>query len=428
MGSDHKQKSMPTMLKMLITMLSMGILMGIIFPLFAKLFVDIKNGRAALFVFSCLIAGLILGIMNYFIARSVLYNPIQRMTEKVKELSEGDLTVKIGLQGQDIIGQLAHSIEVLAENFTELVKDTQNAAQEVEMISEQVREATLTSEEATDHALEISHQYAGNAKQQLGSVEEVSQVMGKMSKGLALAEELVNTAAASAVQFAGTASQGHGLIEQLNSGMQHMQTEVNNAQNVVLELEKHSHKISGIVRLIQDISGQTNLLALNASIEAARAGQAGQGFRVVAEEVKKLSEASASAAKQIENLVHTMQAGVGAAVKSTQESVATLEAEGLSMVEARAVFTQIEAAARELKNSMSSAKNELQSATQGADNVTQAMKILSDLSENSTSCALQVGSMVEQQVAELKTLEEQADALNESVRIMTAHLESIRLN
>ena len=252
--------------------------------------------------------------------------------------------------------------------------------------------------------------------------------MGKMSKGLAIAEELVNTAAASAVQFAGTASQGHGLIEQLNSGMQHMQTEVNNTQNVVLELEQHSHKISGIVRLIQDISGQTNLLTLNASIEAARAGQAGQGFRVVAEEVKKLSEASASAAKQIENLVHTMQTGVGAAVKSTQESVATLETEGLSMVEARAVFTQIEAAARELKNSMSSVKNELQSATKGANNVTQAMKILSDLSENSTSCALQVGSMVEQQVAELKTLEEQADALNESARIMTAHLESIKLN
>ncbi|WP_206809694.1 methyl-accepting chemotaxis protein [Paradesulfitobacterium ferrireducens] len=428
MDSDQRHKSLPTMLKMLITMLSMGILMGLIFPFFAKLFVNIKSGRVGLFIFSCLIAGLILGIINYFIARSVLYNPIQRMTQKVKELSEGDLTVKIGLQGQDIIGQLAHSIETLAENFAGLVKDTQSAAQEVEMISEQVREATLTSEEATDHALQISHQYATNAKQQLNSVEEVTQVMSKMSRGLATAEELVNTAAASAVQFAGTATQGHGLIEQLNSGMQHMQSEVNNAQTVVLELEQHSQKISGIVRMIQDISGQTNLLALNASIEAARAGQAGRGFMVVAEEVKKLSEASASAAKQIEDLVHTMQAGVGAAVKSTQESVATLEQEGLSMVEARAVFTQIEAAARELKNSMSAAKNELQSATKGADNVTLAMKILSDLSENSTDCALQVGSMVEQQVAELKSLEEQADALNESVKLMTAHLESIKLN
>lgn len=419
-------KTINTMLMMLITMLATGVAVGAIFPIFAKMFVVVKDGRSTLFLISCLLAGLMLGVANYFIARTVLYNPIRRITERVKQISEGDLSVKIGVSGQDIIGQLANSVGVLTQNFAQLVADTQSAAQEVEMISQNVRQATSASGKASRNALDISNEQASNNHRQLNSVEEVNQVMANMGRGLGRAEEMVNTAAVAAVQFVGTASQGHHLIEQLNSGMSHMQEEVIQAEKVVLQLEHNSHEINGIVQLIQDISGQTNLLALNASIEAARAGQAGKGFMVVAEEVKKLSDASATAAKQIESLIKTMQKDVNEAVKSTQESVATIEAEGKSMMEARAVFTQIEATAQELKNCMNLAENELHSALRGAENVLAAMNILDGLSKSSAEWSSQVGTVVELQVGEIQNLEEQADALHQAVNLMTGHLESIK--
>lgn len=423
---QQKKKSLPTMVRMLITMLSTGLAVGMIFPFFAKLFVTVKDSREALFLISCIFAGLMLGIINYFIARSVLYQPICRMTEKVKEVSEGNLTVKMGVGGHDIIGQLAESIEVLAQNFAQIVSDARSAAHEVEMISQHVRNTTRSSVEVSQEAMKISSSHGENAERQLASVQDVNLVIETMKSELSQAESLVTNAVAAAEEFAGTATQGHRLIEQLNGGMQHMRQEVIQAQNGVLQLEQHSQTVDGIVHLIQDISAQTNLLALNASIEAARAGDAGRGFMVVASEVKKLSAASADAAKDIAELLSTMRNGVSEAVRSTQESVAALEAEGTSMDEARAVFSQISVSAEHLEESMSLAMQELQSANQGTQNVHRAMVFLDGMSQSSTSCAFQVQKSIEQQVGELKVLEQQADALNEAIGLMTGHLESIQ--
>jgi methyl-accepting chemotaxis protein len=420
------KRKLTTMVIMLVTMLSTGAAVGLVFPFFAKLFVVIIPEREVLFLISCLFAGLMLGIINYFIARTVLYNPIYRITDKVKEISEGNLTVKIGVSGRDIIGQLAVSIEVLAQKFAQIVSDARSAAYEVEMISQSVRETTIAQAEGSQDAMKISNNQGENAQSQLNSVQDINLVIETMKHDLNTAEKLVIKAVASAEEFAGTATQGHELIEQLNDGMQHMRREVMQVQNGVFQLEKHSQTVNGMVQLIQDISVQTNLLALNASIEAARAGDAGKGFMVVASEVKKLSQASASAAKEIAELLQTMQNGVSDAVRSTQASVKVLEAEGISMDEARAVFTQIFASAEHLEGSMNLAMKELQSANKGTENVLKAMAFLDGISLSSTSCALQVENFIERQVHELKVLEQQADSLNDAIGLMTGHLEIIK--
>lgn len=415
-----------TMVTMLITMLLTGAVVGMIFPFFAKLFVVVIIGRELLFLISCLLAGLVLGLINYYIARTVLYNPVYRITDKVKQISEGNLTVKIGVGGKDIIGQLAVSIEVLAHNFAQIVSDARCTAYEVEMISQRIRETMIARVEGSKSAMKISNNQEENAQSQLESVRNIDLVIETMKHDLNTAENLVNKAVVSAVEFAGTATQGHHLIEQLNDGMHHMRQEVMEVQNGVFQLEKHSQTVNGMVQLIQDISVQTNLLALNASIEAARAGDAGKGFMVVAEEVKKLSEASASAAKEIAELLLTMQNGVSDAVRSTQASVKVLEAEEISMDDARAVFTQISVSAEKLEGSMNLAMSELQSANKGTDNVLQAIFYLDGISKSSTNCAIQVKNYIEQQVQEHKVLEQQADALNDAIELMTGHLDIIK--
>ena len=383
-------------------------------------------GRELLFMISCLLAGLMPGLTNHFIARTVLFNSVYRITDKIKEISEGNLIVKIGVVGRDIIGQLAVSIEVLAQNFSQIVSDARCAAYEVEMISQSIRETTIARVESSQDGLKISNNQRQNAQNQLESVQDINLVIETMKHDLNMAENLVNKAVVSAGEFAGTATQGHRLIEQLNYGMQHMHQEMMEVQNGVVQLEKHSQTVNGMVQLIQNISVQTNLLALNASIEAARAGEAGKGFMVVAEEVKKLSEESGSAAKEIAELLLTMQNEVSDAVSSTQASVKVLEKEEVSMDEARAVFTQISVSAEKLEGSMNLAMSELQSANKGTENVLQAMVFLDGISESSISCALQVENFIEQQVQEHKVLEQQADALNNAIGLMTGHLEIIK--
>lgn len=422
----RQSKSLPTMAIMLLTMLFTGVSVGLVFPFFAKMFVVIRPGRTLLFFVSCLIAGLMLGTANYFIARSVLYTPVRKMTEKVKELSSGNLSVKIGVNGEDIIGQLSHSIEALAENFARLVRDARAAAGEVERIGQRVREATMASGEASSRVMDLSSEHSENAKQQLASLDEVNRVMAQMQDWLGRTADRVKAAVLAASEFAETANLGRNLTEQLNEGMRNIDQEVRKAQANVVKLDTNSQTINGIVQLIKGISAQTNLLALNAAIEAARAGQAGSGFMVVAAEVKKLSEASAAAARQISGLVEVMQADVGATVKSFQECVSALQKEDIAMQEAQAVFAQVAATSDELKQGMEVAGAGIEAALKGAESVQGAMSLLDRLSRNSSDCVVQVGAMVSDQVAGLQRLEEQTKALNSAAGYMNRHLEQIR--
>lgn len=423
----QRKEKIPTMVIMLLTMLSTGAAVGMVFPYFAKLFVIVSNGREVSFLISCLLAGLMLGLFNYFIARTVLFNPVYHITEKVREISEGNLTVKINVDGRDIIGKLALSIKVLTQNFAEIVSDAQRAGQEVELISQSVREIMMSGVESLQNTMKISTSQGENAQSQLESIESVNQVIVTMKDDLNTAETQVTEAVVSAEEFAGTAVQGLKLIEQLSSGMQNMRQEVMQVQSVVFQLDKHSQTVQGMVQLISDISVQTNLLALNASIEAARAGDDGKGFMVVASEVKKLSEESALAAKEIAELLLTMQNAVKDAVLSTQASVEVLEAEENSMEEASSVFSQISISAKRLEEIMNIAIGEIKSANAGTQNVLQAMDLLHGISQNSTSCALQVEKFIKLQVQELKLLEQKADSLSNAIGSMTGHLELIKI-
>jgi len=422
-----KKQTVSTMTGMLIAMLITGAAVGLIFPFFAEIFVVVKAGMMVYFIISCLFAGIILGIANYFIAKKILYSPILRMIGKVNELSQGNLTVKIGLDEQDFIGQLAKSIDILAQNFAKIVIGARKAAEEVGLVGNNVRETTLFSAQTSHQAVDIADTHGETAQKQLISVDKVNIVTKDMALGLRKAGTNVDKAVVSAHEFSLIAGQGHHLIEKLNAGMQASLQEALQAQHIVLQLQQNTQLIHNIAQLIQDISGQTNLLALNASIEAARAGQEGRGFMVVANEVKKLSEASASAARQITALLGLMQTDVGATVKSTEKCADTLKSETKTMSEAQTVFSQIDVTSEQLKINMNSAASELQIALNGAQGVLKTMDNFKALSEASAGCAMEVGTMIEEQVENFKTLELQADSLSNAVNLLNRHLESIKV-
>lgn len=422
------QKQIPTMVIMLITMCATGLVMGAIFPYFAELFVNTKVGLGFWFSLSCLAAGLMIGISNYLIARTILYKPMRQLHEHVALLAEGNLSAKITVYGNDIVGQLAQGINRVTDHFSKLVKDTRLAIERVECITENLRTFTQKSSNSSHQSLAVSHQQIANSAEQFSTVEQINQTMTDMSTQVAEASSLINSATAAAIQFSATASEGYRLVEELSKGMNHMQGEVGQAEYMVIQLETHSERITGIVQLIHELSSQTNLLALNASIEAARAGEYGRGFAVVAEEVKKLSQDSTSAAQQIGELIVTIQEKVKEAVRSTKESVATIQAEESIMLEARSVFSQVEATSKVLGDSMKHADAELQKTTHGSGSVLKAMDVLGGLSSINSKLSEEVGGMIQSQVTEIQRIESEADALNDAVNLLAETLEKINVS
>jgi len=182
--TTNSNGTVSTMVGMLIAMLVTGAAVGLIFPFFAKIFVVVNAGMMVYFIISCLLAGIILGVANYFIAKKILYSPILRMIDQVNELSLGNLTVKIGLNEQDFIGQLAKSIDILAQNFATIVVGARNAAEEVGLVGNNVRATTLFSAQTSHQAVDIAGTHGQTAQKQLISVDEVNIVTKDMEFGL----------------------------------------------------------------------------------------------------------------------------------------------------------------------------------------------------------------------------------------------------
>lgn len=237
-----------------------------------------------------------IGIVVAFILAHKITAPILEIVRRLKKVAAGDLTgEKIILKSKDEVGQLATAINDMILSLRALIGDLLSSATNLAASSEQI--SASTEEIATG-----SQQQANNAGLASEMVKEMTQAIHAVSKN---ADETSNASE----NMVSSAAKGNEVIQDTLQGMSSISEKIS-------ELSSKSVQIGEIVEVIDDIAEQTNLLALNAAIEAARAGEAGKGFAVVADEVRKLAERSSKATKEISELIQSIQANTDASVEA----------------------------------------------------------------------------------------------------------------
>ncbi|MFW3164777.1 methyl-accepting chemotaxis protein [Pseudomonas syringae pv. syringae] len=262
-----------------------------------------------------LLAMLIAVISAIWLLRSKL-RPLSELVRQADALGGGDLSVRLNVTSNDEIGQLSGSFNKMSEALSSMVSHIRTAAQEVSS-----RANALSG--LSGGAFEGMEQQSGEITSMAGAVEEFSATSMNIADNMGNTERL-------AQDNAQQTRIGRTSMEEASSSLQQIATSLSSTAKVIDTLGQRSQEIGSIVGVITSIADQTNLLALNAAIEAARAGEQGRGFAVVADEVRSLASRTREATDEISGMIASIQQETGNAI-STMQQGNTLMQEGLSL-------------------------------------------------------------------------------------------------
>jgi len=345
--------------------------------------------------------------------------PIELLSKKMEQVSEGDLTVEIDVESSDEVGLLANNLNEIVSRFRDVVGEINKNTLHLASTSEELLASSQSiAEISSQNVVELS-EASDLSQTQNSHINEINEIIQSITHNIQEIAEQLNIFAKVSDQTVSESVSGVEVMVEADTQMNNIDAKMNELRNVMLSLGQKSKEIDDIVDLINEISEQTNILSLNATIEAARAGESGKGFAVVANEVRSLAEDSKQSTSEIQALVEEIQDEVNEALSGSEEGHREAQ-EGIKKIsEAGRIFNDISEGVKGVNEDFSISTTSVEEISSELEEVAATMSEVVGLIEDTTAKTQVVSEQINEQDASFEEMVEVTDNLTRLSETLT---------
>jgi methyl-accepting chemotaxis protein len=388
---------------------------------------QISNRNSSIVMISIMVLSIILFVaISWIISRSI-YGPLKQIEYLMQKAKNGDLTVHSDYESRDEIGSLSKSFNEMITQIKSLIMMVRESSDQVAASSEQLMASAEQTNKAAEQIAEASSIMAANGEASVKGTEVVSVSTQQMAIGITNIADSITQVSNHSNVTTEESEKGNVALKKTIDQMGSINETVQSSSGIIKDLGERSSEIEKILAVISGISEQTNLLALNAAIEAARAGEHGKGFAVVADEVRKLAEESRRSAEQITHLIHDIQSSTANAVVSMDKCTTEVQTGLVLINDTGKSFEKILHSAADVSRQSVEVSVAVKQLSSSVEQVALGIFDISMKTEESSSGSQTVAAGAEEQLASMEEITASAHSLAKMAEDLQAMVNTFKV-